>query len=543
MRNSFKSLLHTLKENANRFDPLSLETKFQCLKELSKMTLPVSKDLITYFETLLFITAYPADIKQLLFAEKELMRITRYLKVNRKSQSKLFDNSGMPFTSTITRFSHDGVRWLLAHPHCNVTLNSFESPTLQLNEVLRLTLTSLEKSETTAGHSNQGLLDTLLVPEKQRLRFIIDQHGRLDHLPYVKDHFYDRLELFVRVMPNDKLFSKAYNRLPYLSTYFNQELLKKFEIKEILNKSLPVFMEMPETEKERVISVIKNSMAVTGRETDPTTFMEESSLRIYHLERGISVAIYGMIPSRQLPLESYIGFTAFKNGFPVAYGGAWVFGERANFGINIFESFRNGESAFILAQLLRVYKHVFKLCYFEVEPYQFGLDNPEGIASGAFWFYYRFGFRPLDLTLRQKAKEEYEKIKTKKGYRTSHKTLIHFTESSIGLKLSRSVPPAVVDITGTVTRMIQRVYNGDRFLAESECRTKFLMKTNIHSTRDEYENQTLTEVALWARAMNIKDTRRLDILAQMITTKSKDVYAYQDLVINFFKDYKILKRY
>ncbi|MBK9982679.1 MAG: hypothetical protein IPP15_09700 [Saprospiraceae bacterium] len=536
MRNTFKSLSHNLKENANRFDPISLETKFKCLKDLSKMILPVNKELITYFETLLFIIAYPSDATQLFLAEKELLRITKILQANRKSQSKLFDNSGMPFTSTITRFSHDGVRWLLAHPHCNVTFNSFESPTLQLNEVLRMTLTSLEKSETTAGLSNQSLMDMLLVPEKQRLRFIINELARLDHLPFIKDHFFDRLELFVRVTPKDKLFSKAYNRLDFPSPYFNLELLKKFEVKEVIIKTLPACAEMLNEESEKVVYVIKNSMAVTGRETDPTTFMEDGSLRLYHLERGISVAIYSMIPSRQLPLESYVGFTAFKNGFPVAYGGAWVFGERANFGINIFESFRNGESAFILAQLLRVYKHVFKLCYFEVEPYQFGLDNPEGIASGAFWFYYRFGFRPLDLTLGQKANEEHEKIKTRKGYRTSHKTLIRFTESSIGLKLGKSVPPGVVDVTARVTRMIQRRYNGDRILAEADCRTKFLVKTKITATHDEYQNQVLTEVALWAEALTIKEAHRLDLLGQMITAKPRDVYAYQDLVINFFKD-------
>ncbi len=535
MRNSFKSLAHTLKENANRYDAIGFETKMKCLKDLSKMNLPVSKDLITYFETLLFIIAYPVDPKQLLLAEKELMRITRHLKASRKNQNKLFDNSGMPFTPTITRFSHDGVRWLLTHPHVNTTLNSFETPALQLNEVLRLTLTSLEKSETTAGLSNIELMDSLLVAKKHRLRFIIDELSGLDHLPYVKDHFFDRLELFVRVSPIDKLFSKAYNRLHFPSPYFNQELLKKFEITGELNKAIPAYTELSEEEKETVTAVIKNSMAVTGRETDPTTFMQESSLRLYHLERGISISIYGMVPSRQLPLESYIGFTAFKNGFPVAYGGAWVFGERANFGINIFEAFRNGESAFIMSQLLRVYRHVFKLGYFEVEPYQFGLDNPEGIASGAFWFYYRFGFRPIDLALRQKANEESEKIKNKKGYRTSHRMLIHFTESSIGLKLSRSVPPAVIDITTAVTRMIQRMYNGNRILAETDCRTKFLLKTKIKVSYDEFENQVLTEVALWAEALTIKEARKLDLLGQMITTKPNDVYVYQDLVINFFK--------
>ena len=119
-------------------------------------------------------------------------------------------------------------------------------------------------------------------------------------------------------------------------------------------------------------------MVLTGRETDTSTYMDENSFRLFELERGISVAIYGMTPERQLPLESYVGYTLFKNGFPAAYGGAWVFGERSLFGINVFEQFRGGESGFILCQLLRVYRQAFNVNYFEVEPYQFGLDNPEG---------------------------------------------------------------------------------------------------------------------------------------------------------------------
>ena len=98
------------------------------------MILPVNKDLINYFETLLFIVAYPSEKKELFLAEKELLRITRMLKSSRKSQSKLFNNSGMPFTPMVIRFSHDGVRWLLNHPDISTTLNSFENPSLHLND-------------------------------------------------------------------------------------------------------------------------------------------------------------------------------------------------------------------------------------------------------------------------------------------------------------------------------------------------------------------------------------------------------------------------
>lgn len=96
--------------------------------------------------------------------------------------------------------------------------------------------------------------------------------------------------------------------------------------------------------------------------------MDERSFSLYELERGVTVAIYGMIPERQLPLESYVGFTLFKNGLPAAYGGAWIFGEYANFGINIFESFRGGESGYMMCQLLRVYKQVFNISFLKSKP-------------------------------------------------------------------------------------------------------------------------------------------------------------------------------
>lgn len=110
-----------------------------------------------------------------------------------------------------------------------------------------------------------------------------------------------------------------------------------------------------------------------------------------------------------MPLESYVGYTLFKNEFPVAYGGAWVFGERADFGINIFDAFRGGESGYMFCQLLRVFRQVFQINYFLVEAFQYGLDNPEGIDSAAFWFYYRYGFKPLNKEINMIANIEYKK--------------------------------------------------------------------------------------------------------------------------------------
>lgn len=534
MRISFRNQVNALQNCLNSFDPVSNAARYAYLKNISSLPISTNQELIHYYEALLFVLAYPSDEAQRSLAEREMKRISSFLKSTVKVRHQTLVNSGLPFTQTITRFSHDKVRWLLTHPHCKTTLHDFVDPSHSLNDVLILTLPTIERSETTAGRENLDLMDTLKISASQRLQFLVNELARLDELPYIKDHLYDRLQTIVSITPTDKALSKAFNRLPVAEAFIHQDLLRKIDSSAILNMAVPAPIHLDISAKETAIRVVKNAMVLTARETDPCTYMDGNSFRLYHLERGISIAIYGMVPSRQMPLESYVGYTAFKNGYPVAYGGAWLFGARANFGINIFTPYRNGESAFVMAQLLRLYRHVFDIRYFEVEAYQFGLDNPEGITSGAFWFYYRFGFRPMDKQLKSIALKEEHKIKARKGYRTSQKVLVELTGSNIGLALGRKFPPNVQDIAIRVTKMIRRHYRGDRLMAENECRMRFLRKTGMDEPVTKAENLVLTEVALWAEAMHIEVRDKLEILAAMIKAKPKDVYAYQSLLLQFY---------
>jgi hypothetical protein len=260
--------------------------------------------------------------------------------------------------------------------------------------------------------------------------------------------------------------------------------------------------------------------------------MDESSIRYYQLERGISIAIYGMTADRQLPLESYIGYTLFKNGYPAAYGGGWVFGKRANFGINIFEWFRGGESGYMMCQLLRVYRQVFDVDYFEVEPYQYGLDNPEGIASGAFWFYYRFGFRPLDATLRKLADTEFKKISVQQNYRSSEKVLLRFTESNIALNLSRKIPLTAYEVTLKARNIFNRQHGGNRVEATQKIVNAFIKDTGANI---QYFNQdeiaVMEQIAMLALVLKVNCAKNKQLLLSLIKTKPSNPYEYQSLLI------------
>jgi hypothetical protein len=528
------ALLRTLRESANRFDADANARKRAALQSLSVLPLKADAALADYHDTLLFIAAHPPDQATLTLAEREFKRLAAFLKTLQGRHPAALDGRGMPWVDTVTRFSHDCVRWLLAHPHCRVTPDRYGEPLLDLNAALKLTLPTLERSETTAGLDNDALLDALKVKPSQRLLFIVGELSRLDALPYVKDQLFDALDLYVRVRPTSAALSKPYNRLPVTRPFLQPELLRQFDAAALMNQPLPAPRQLTASEQGELIRVLKNTMTLTARETDPITYLDPRALRLYELERGLSCALFGMTPARQLPLESYIGFVLFKNGLPVSYGGSWVMGERATFGMNIFEPFRGGESGYMMCQLLRTYRQAFRLRYFEVEPYQFGLDNPDGIASGAFWFYYRYGFRPLDPALARLAAQEKKRIDRGIGYRSPEKILLRFTESNVALNFGGPVPPQLADITTRVTRMIAAQYNGDRPRAEHDCIDRFQQAARLPRNLTGDERRTLAEVALIRHALPVQDDEGVSLLAQMVRTKPKDVWAYQELLLKFF---------
>lgn len=230
------------------------------------------------------------------------------------------------------------------------------------------------------------------------------------------------------------------------------------------------------------MTVGRGALAMFLRETDPVTYANEEEVALFDMGRGVDIALYPMIPQRRLPLESYIGYIAFKNRIPVAYGGGWIFLYRSKIGINVFPAFRGGESAFLFCQVLRLYHHHFNVKKFIVEPYQVGKNNTEGLRSGAFWFYYRFGFRPSSEKLEEVAAIEFEKIRDEKNYRTPFPVMKQLANYNLELNLSPERKYADADpikISEAVTQFINQRFHGNRREANEWALTKLFSQLRI----------------------------------------------------------------
>ena len=171
---SFKSIVGALRAVQNKFDPDSIERQRACLEHLSRLAFPRNEATAQYHNGLLFLAAHPHDRELERRVAAELARLERFLKARRYERPvAAWEDQGMAYVDIVTRFSHDAARWMLGHPHATVALDSFDQPKAKLNDILKLTLPSLESSETTADYSNDELMDALKVPLARRLPFLV----------------------------------------------------------------------------------------------------------------------------------------------------------------------------------------------------------------------------------------------------------------------------------------------------------------------------------------------------------------------------------
>ncbi len=176
-------------------------------------------------------------------------------------------------------------------------------------------------------------------------------------------------------------------------------------------------------EGEKLLDFARESTAVRYREYYQFTYGDPASVRAARVGRGVEIFLVGLEKGRRLPLRSgYAGFVV-KNDVPVCYFEALAFVERMEVGFNVYYTFREGESAWIFAKVLRMLHQVLGVTSFSIDPYQLGHENPEGIDSGAFWFYRKLGFRPTGTGIARLLEREERKIAKTPGYRSTPGTL------------------------------------------------------------------------------------------------------------------------
>jgi len=473
-------ILIDLRACSRTFDGSQRTRKTSLLQQLGRhdATLTDPRELAEYHDTLLFIAAFPDDRRMHALAEASLRRLANRLRrtnaLDRRSHRRLA-GSGVAGSFIEYDFTLDSLRWLAQRFPRDIEFIWRDDSLGETFDELLATLAF--------GVEYDGLLEPrysarewvrLAAGNQSEIAWVVRQFDRLLATPCkdasLLDRVFDSQDLTVRWQLRDALASRTLCRFPPRPCFVHAPRSRPRpppKPADVIAAPLPFSRKASIREARHLIDIARASLAVRSRETDPVAYATPRDVILHRLERGVDVLLTGMQPHRRLPIEGYIGYVAAKNRIPVAYGGAWIAFDTCAVGINLFDTFRGGESAHVFAQILRVFRGMFGVRTFRVDPYQFGEDNPEAIRSGAFWFYYRFGFRPTDPALRHLADCEAEKIARDRSRRTSPAVLRRLAASRLQMNVVETSDPSL-DLGASslaVTRWIASRFAGDRGLA------------------------------------------------------------------------------
>jgi hypothetical protein len=365
--------------------------------------------------------------------------------------------------------------WLAArYPRATDVVWTGVSDDERLEDVLALLVARAEEDSFTEG--GLGWRRWLRAAKGGRrvsdLRALVELFGRARLPEEVRDWLFEGLGLPIRWRLGALSGSRTGARLSCARPVFGPPAPRPpgFDLVRAVTAPLPRPRRARGAEARALIESARLAMATRARELHAFSHPNPDDVLVAECGRGLTVALIGLDPAWRLPFEGYYAFFALRNGVPVGYGGGWCLFETMEFGFNIFESFRQGESRVILAEVLRVFHRVFGIRTVVVDPYQIGHDNAEALRSGAFYFYYRLGFRPHDPAVLALAASEQDTVARDRSYRSPLPVLRRLVRGELALRLPGADPHPERRVRAhrlatLVTEHVGRAFGGDRAAA------------------------------------------------------------------------------
>lgn len=525
-------LQHSLIDNLRK--AIYGNTVFATLEECSRRAIKNPVVLKEYHEVLLFLCAYPWNAKVMQLAAEELQRLSQIINKHHSNHRWQYtlSGSGLPFTELRCQYSRELVSWLINEFPGEIQPAEAEASPETIKQIFQVLLPGVEFEKSTHGELNTWNRVRMLSGHYHNiaaLKWLLKIFYQKKWPLLIKDQLYDNLHIYLKWMLKEGIHNRSFNRWPYITNiYYHTSFKKRVSSHSIIRQPLEKPVVLSGQQKSELVSVAKISLAFYYRETDPFTYADLSAVELFDMGRGLQIALLPMQAQRRLSLESYIGFMAFKNGVPVSYGGGWIFGHRCKIGVNIYPPFRGGESAWIFCQVLRLYYQQYTIHRFVVKPYQFGKGNPEGLKSGAFWFYYKLGFRPVNERIKTIAANEWKKIKENRSYRTSLNILRSLTACNKEWIVSKNpaLHPEAADLSNNITSMINRRFKGDRSKATLICKQElraFLKPHKLSASYEEHNFVLENWALLFASKPGIKKWKNVHRLRwlKLLETKTK----------------------
>ncbi len=438
---SLEQLLSNLEESKRTFGAGEGAGTERLLSMLGRRRFPDVESLIRFHEALLFVRSHPQSVAAFQAAELLLSTFNKRVDELRSTGVELtpldyIENSGIAGTTISGTFSYDIVRFLINRHGAMVDADweASHKPERLGSTLPRFLPLLYEDSLVEANIPYLSWLRAAKGSRRGDLEWLVRRFEQLDVSERQKAELFDSLELRVLWNLGNSRASRTLNKKKVRKVFYHTEaLIRRSEV------SLDKEFAGPPLELEKLSTAAGLAMQDMLRETTTVRYRElygithgdpESVVRVA-AGRGVEIFLWGLPPERRLPLRAYhAGFT-LKNGVPINYIEGITICERMEIGFNTFYTFREGESAWVYAKVLKLLHQIAGVKCISIDPYQLGFNNDEAIESGAFWFYRKLGFRPVRPELSRLIAAEERKLAADRGHRTSQAVLRRLSEGAV----------------------------------------------------------------------------------------------------------------
>jgi hypothetical protein len=408
------------------------------LRQLGRARFPDARSLIRFHEALLFFRAYPPNSEVLQLCDELLQAMPKKIAQLRGAGVDLTpfeepDVSGIAGTAFSAMFTYDITRWL-AEQHREAVEIDWDGYDAALLAPLLGRLHPFA-DEDLLVEANIPYMDWFRAARGQmKARGGSDLRWLLSRIDSAE--LFAQAKIFVRWQLGERPSTRTNGRLPGRRKPFFHDgpLIRRADVSLAAelesSKALPIEKLSP-AEGEKMLDFARETSAMRYRELHGFTYGDPEHVVRADLGRGVEVFVSGVPGEHRLPLRAYHAGMFFKNGVPIGYIECLTLFERMEVGFNLYYTFREGETAWLYARLLRLFQQLLSVTCFSVDPYQLGAHNEEAIDSGAFWFYRKLGFRPANPQVARILQREESKLRADPAHRTTAGTLRRLAAGSM----------------------------------------------------------------------------------------------------------------
>jgi hypothetical protein len=486
---STAALVRRLTRLAWQSTPAAASEKGHILDALQTRRASSARDLRALHDVLCLWRAYPDNREVLARVERLLDRFGARRDV--RHHRAALENSGIAGTDLVYPFGAPTAQWLAATAPAALSIAwDRVDDSARLGRHLLL----LARAAEVPGFDEAPIADVRRWLEHLRggqsdAAFIVRTSATLDAAPLVRDRLFEELDLPIRVAAGSGSPDRTTARWTGAPVVFCDRPFRSNRPDLHVEATRPVGIRpVARRQAEELIGLAHEAMVTRERDLDAFANADARDVRLVEWGEGLQMALLGVQPDRRFLLESVYAGLLLRSGVPIGYALVSALFGSSELAFNVFETFRGGETAWIYARLVATAHQLFGADTLAIYPYQLGHENDEGLQSGAWWFYYKLGFRPRERSLDPIIARELARLGRRHTYRTPVSTLQRLVRYPLFLSLGaeRDDVMGVLRMDGiglAVTDYLVKRFGADREGGERACAREGAARLGVQGWR------------------------------------------------------------